>query len=57
VFDEFSRRDKLYYSFIDEPFKEWDDKEMLTRQLMVLDLPSKNHLLTTMITSMNKILK
>jgi len=45
VFDEFSRRDKLYYSFIDEPFKEWDDKEMLTRQLMVLDLPSKKPLI------------
>ena len=45
VFDNFGRRDELYYSFIDEPYEKWDDKEMLTRQLMVLDLPSKKPLI------------
>lgn len=44
VFDEFARRDELYYSFTGEEEQEWDDKEMLTRQLMVLDLPSKKPL-------------
>jgi DNA-directed DNA polymerase III PolC len=45
AFDDFGRRDEFYYSFIDEDYQEWDDKEMLTRQLMVLDLPSKRPLI------------
>lgn len=45
-FDKFARRDQLYYSVAtDETFKEWDDKELVNRQMKVLDLPSEKPLI------------
>jgi DNA polymerase-3 subunit alpha len=45
VFDEWERRDVLYYTFTEEPYEEWDDKQMLTRQMMVVDLPGEKPLI------------
>ena len=45
-FDSFNvRRDKLFYTLDPEPFHEWDDEEMLRRQMMVLDIPSSTPLI------------
>jgi DNA polymerase-3 subunit alpha len=38
AFDKFGRRDRMYHSFSDEPFHEWEEKEMLERQNMVVDM-------------------
>jgi len=40
AFDKFGRRDELYYRISpDEEYQEWDDREMILRQLEVLDMP------------------
>jgi DNA polymerase-3 subunit alpha len=44
-FDKFERRDKLYYSITDEEKTEWDDQEMLRRQVMFLDMPTEKPLI------------
>jgi DNA polymerase III alpha subunit len=45
VFDSYERRDKLYYSLVNEPFEEWDDEEMHKRELTVLDMPTETPLI------------
>jgi DNA polymerase III alpha subunit len=40
AFDKFERRDELYSRITEEPYRVWEDVEMLTRQMTVLDLPS-----------------
>lgn len=45
AFDKFGRRDELYYSLSDETFEKWDKEEILKREMLVLDLPSKEPLI------------
>lgn len=45
AFDTFNRRDILFFSFTDDDYSEWDEKEMIKRQNMVLDMPSKKPLI------------
>jgi DNA polymerase III alpha subunit len=45
AFDVFNRRDVLYYSLAKEEYQEWDEAEMLKREMMVLDIPSENSLI------------
>lgn len=45
AFDSFSRRDVLFYTLDDEPYQEWDDEEMIKRQMMVLDMPASTPLI------------
>jgi DNA polymerase-3 subunit alpha len=45
AFDEFGRRDRLYYSFSKETYEEWDIQEMMQRQAMVLDMPAEKPLI------------
>ena len=44
-FDVFGRRDSLFYTLDPDPYHEWDDEEMLRRQMMVLDIPSSTPLI------------
>jgi DNA polymerase-3 subunit alpha len=45
AFDEFGRRDQHYYTFSSEDYEEWDIKEMMKRQNMVLDMPAEKPLI------------
>jgi DNA polymerase-3 subunit alpha len=47
AFDKFERRDELYSRITEEPYRVWEDVEMLTRQMTVLDLPSAKPIMRT----------